>query len=96
MTGVLFAGFGLAYFRDTLGIVWLLWLVAVVVGTDILGYFAGRLMGGPKFWPRISPKKTWSGQHSKHVGGSHLGVCSRLQGGGARQCYERSRVEEDS
>ncbi len=25
------------------------------------GYFAGRLLGGPKFWPRISPKKTWSG-----------------------------------
>jgi len=33
----------------------------VVVVTDIAGYFAGRIFGGPKFWPRFSPKKTWSG-----------------------------------
>ena len=26
-----------------------------------LGYFAGRAIGGPKLWPAISPKKTWSG-----------------------------------
>ena len=25
------------------------------------GYFAGRGIGGPKLWPRISPKKTWAG-----------------------------------
>lgn len=36
-------------------------LVAVVVLSDIAGYFAGRMLGGPKFWPRFSPKKTWSG-----------------------------------
>lgn len=39
----------------------LLLLLGVVIATDIAGYFAGRLFGGPKFWPRISPKKTWSG-----------------------------------
>lgn len=37
------------------------WLIGVVVVCDVAGYFAGRLMGGPKFWPTISPKKTWSG-----------------------------------
>ena len=29
--------------------------------TDIGGYVAGRGIGGPKLWPRISPKKTWAG-----------------------------------
>jgi phosphatidate cytidylyltransferase len=36
-------------------------MVLVVVVTDIAGYFAGRIIGGPKFWPAVSPKKTWSG-----------------------------------
>lgn len=36
-------------------------LFVIVILSDIFGYFAGRLLGGPKFWPRISPKKTWSG-----------------------------------
>ena len=36
-------------------------LFAVVWGTDVAAYFGGRLIGGPKLWARISPKKTWSG-----------------------------------
>lgn len=36
-------------------------LVAAVVATDIGAYFAGRLIGGPKLAPQISPKKTWAG-----------------------------------
>jgi len=55
------AAWGLTVFRDSYGVVWLFWLVLVVVATDISGYFAGRAIGGGKFWPRISPKKTWSG-----------------------------------
>lgn len=39
----------------------ILWLFAVVWGTDIMAYFGGRLVGGPKLWPRMSPSKTWSG-----------------------------------
>lgn len=39
----------------------ILWLLAVVWATDIGAYFAGRGIGGPKLWPRVSPKKTWSG-----------------------------------
>ncbi|PRX32671.1 phosphatidate cytidylyltransferase [Meinhardsimonia xiamenensis] len=58
---ILTAGFALAAFRDSHGLVFVAWLVAVVVVTDIAGYFAGRLIGGPKFWPRVSPKKTWAG-----------------------------------
>ena len=28
---------------------------------DSGGYFAGKGIGGPKLWPRVSPKKTWAG-----------------------------------
>ena len=39
----------------------LLFVLLVVWATDIGGYFAGRGLGGPKLWPRVSPKKTWAG-----------------------------------
>ncbi|WP_244622585.1 phosphatidate cytidylyltransferase [Microvirga brassicacearum] len=47
--------------HPNLGLVGLLWMFAVVWSTDIAGYFTGRALGGPKLWPRVSPKKTWSG-----------------------------------
>jgi phosphatidate cytidylyltransferase len=43
------------------GFVAILFLFAVTWATDILAYFVGRLVGGPKLWRRISPNKTWSG-----------------------------------
>ena len=45
----------------TQGLAAMLWLYAVVWGTDIGAYFGGRAVGGPKLWPAISPGKTWSG-----------------------------------
>ena len=45
-------------------------LFAVVWGTDIMAYFTGRTLGGPKLWPAISPKKTWSG----FLGGTAFGA----------------------
>lgn len=36
-------------------------VVLVVIATDVGGYFAGRLFGGPRVWPAVSPGKTWSG-----------------------------------
>lgn len=48
--------------RDVdLGFVALMFVLLVVWVTDIGGYFAGRGIGGPKLWPRVSPKKTWAG-----------------------------------
>jgi phosphatidate cytidylyltransferase len=38
-----------------------LWIAMVVVATDTGAYFAGRILGGPRLWPRVSPKKTWAG-----------------------------------
>jgi phosphatidate cytidylyltransferase len=43
------------------GFVALVFVLLVVWVTDIGGYFAGRGIGGPKLWPRVSPKKTWAG-----------------------------------
>jgi phosphatidate cytidylyltransferase len=59
--GIQLAGWGLVHFRLDFGIGWILWLMTVVIATDVFGYFAGKAFGGPKFWPKISPKKTWSG-----------------------------------
>jgi phosphatidate cytidylyltransferase len=50
----------------------LMLVLLVVWATDIGGYFAGRLIGGPKLWPRVSPKKTWAGAISGFV--ASLGV----------------------
>lgn len=58
---IIACGYVLISLREDFGISVTLWLIGVVVMTDIAGYFAGRIFGGPKFWPRFSPKKTWSG-----------------------------------
>ncbi len=36
-------------------------LAVLVILSDVGGYIVGRSIGGSKFWPSISPKKTWSG-----------------------------------
>jgi phosphatidate cytidylyltransferase len=38
-----------------------LWLLAIVWGSDIGAYAAGRIFGGPKLAKRLSPNKTWAG-----------------------------------
>jgi phosphatidate cytidylyltransferase len=45
----------------TAGFVAMIMVLLIVWVTDIGGYFAGRGIGGPKLWPRVSPKKTWAG-----------------------------------
>jgi phosphatidate cytidylyltransferase len=49
----------------------ILWCVLLVWAADVCAYFAGRLIGGPKLAPRISPKKTWAG-----LGGAVVGAVS--------------------
>ncbi|EKF19532.1 phosphatidate cytidylyltransferase [Nitratireductor pacificus] len=62
----------LAYLRgdDQSGLLAILFLFAVVWTTDIMAYFTGRTLGGPKLAPSISPGKTWSGA----IGGAGFAV----------------------
>lgn len=39
----------------------IVWVMVTVWSADTLAYFAGRIIGGPKLAPAISPKKTWAG-----------------------------------
>jgi len=77
--GVLYAGalvvsLGLLRASPNYGLASILWLFAVVWGTDVAAYFAGRLIGGPKLWPRVSPGKTWSGAIVGALAGAALGL----------------------
>ncbi|CAO4169215.1 phosphatidate cytidylyltransferase [Methylorubrum extorquens] len=67
-----------------IGIVGPAWMFAVVWSTDSVAYFTGRLIGGPKLMPRVSPKKTWSGAlgglAAGIVGGTITVLIARSQG----------------
>jgi phosphatidate cytidylyltransferase len=76
------AVFGLAYAGlPMLAVIWLrsaepnglvviAWLFGIVWSADIAAYFSGRAIGGPKLWPSVSPKKTWSGLIGGTLGGA--------------------------
>jgi len=67
-----------------LGALAVIWIFAVVWGTDIAAYFTGRALGGPKLWPRLSPKKTWAGFFGglacAMLAGFLLGLVARILG----------------
>ena len=52
----------------------LMMVLGLVIGADVGAYFFGRLIGGPKLAPRISPKKTWAGLAGGIIGGYVLGT----------------------
>jgi phosphatidate cytidylyltransferase len=52
----------------------ILWLMLSVAATDIGAFFAGRLIGGPRLAPRISPKKTWAGLGGAMVASALVGA----------------------
>jgi phosphatidate cytidylyltransferase len=54
------------------------WVFVVTWATDILAYFAGRAIGGPKLAPRISPNKTWAGLIGGAAGAALLGWLAAL------------------
>jgi phosphatidate cytidylyltransferase len=56
------------------------WLFATVWGADVFAYFGGRLIGGPKLWPQVSPSKTWSGTLSGVFAGALIGAVIGVQG----------------
>lgn len=65
-------GFGLLLLRNAPrdGLLAIVFLFAVVWGTDVGAFLVGRLVGGRRLWPAVSPGKTWSGA----IGGLLVGI----------------------
>lgn len=63
----------LVWLRD-LGPETLFWLLFLVWATDSGAYVAGRLIGGPRLAPSISPKKTWAGLAGGMVSAGMIGL----------------------
>lgn len=76
--GVLYVsllGMGLLVLRlSDGGLPAVLLLFAVVWATDTGAFFSGRLVGGAKLWPAVSPNKTWAGAIGGLVAGVVAGV----------------------
>jgi phosphatidate cytidylyltransferase len=57
-------------------------LLAVVWASDIGAYAAGRVIGGPRLAPTLSPNKTWAGACGGLLGSALVGLgAARLMGG---------------
>jgi phosphatidate cytidylyltransferase len=84
--GLAFLGPVLLRRDDDLGLTAFLYLAVTVWMTDIAAYLVGRGVGGPLLWPRVSPKKTWSGAvgglAAGAMGGTVVAVASGVGGFG--------------
>jgi len=81
-------GFALMYLRATsAGMAPVYYLLAVVWGTDIGAYIAGRAIGGPKLAPVISPNKTWAGLVGGMVLAAVLGYSVAAKSGSADKVF---------
>lgn len=69
------AGLALFWLRFMTGTNWdgVLFVILVVWSSDSFAYLAGRLVGGAKLAPRISPGKTWSGSIGGLLGAMLVG-----------------------
>ena len=88
--GVLYTGLpavALIWLRSdgTLGLMAVIFVLLVVVMTDIGAYATGRTVGGPKLAPHISPGKTWSGLAGGMIAAAiAAGLLSKLSGTGLK------------
>ena len=78
--GMVYLGWPLlavAFFREgASGGLVILYIFLTVWAVDIFAMFAGKLFGGPRMAPRISPNKTWAGLLGAVFGASLVAVIS--------------------
>lgn len=60
------------------GLETVVWALTTVVLVDVGAYAAGRTIGGPRLWPRISPSKTWAGLVGGGVGAVVVAVITTM------------------
>jgi len=77
--GVFYAGLpavALIWLRSDarLGLLAVVFVIVIVVASDTAAFLTGRLMGGPRLWPRVSPNKTWAGFIGALVASSVVGA----------------------
>ncbi|MGX1306320.1 phosphatidate cytidylyltransferase [Amorphus suaedae] len=76
--GIAYTGLGTLAFiglrAEAHGLAAVLVVFLVAWSTDVFAYFVGRSLGGPKLWPQVSPKKTWSGTLGGLVAGCIAGA----------------------
>ncbi|MFL2933653.1 MAG: phosphatidate cytidylyltransferase [Thalassobaculaceae bacterium] len=49
------------WLREAKELIILFWILSCVVATDVGAYLVGKIIGGARLAPKISPNKTWSG-----------------------------------
>ncbi len=52
------------------------WMFSIIWVTDIFAFFSGRILGGKKLAPDISPNKTWSGLAGGVIASAVIGLIS--------------------
>ncbi len=53
---------------------WILWLLAVICSGDTAAYYTGKALGQEKFYPQVSPGKTWAGTYGGLAANGVVGV----------------------
>lgn len=78
VAGIAYAGIFLAAMvllrNSPFGRAAILWLFGSIWATDTAAYFGGRLIGGAKLWPAVSPGKTWAGAITGTIAGIAAGL----------------------
>ena len=65
---------------------WVLWLLAVIFAGDTAAFYSGKALGEKKFYPQVSPGKTWVGTAGGLLGCLLVGI---LLG---RQLFPETRI----